>query len=211
MRRVRARRLGRPWATLAAVGAPMARGWTSALFALGLMACPRPDNAGGARLSARWTGADSAVFAAPVVGEWCAPLRVLQIRAVAGDTGLALATYPGDSIVPGVYPIRPPDVADTARPPAAAAAVRWFSKTVVQGYASDSGRLTLRRGAGGELAGDFKAWAHAITGANRIVLTGSLDGLRPGPAPPGCAGRGRSDSTSADTLEAADDTSDGVD
>jgi hypothetical protein len=146
------------------------------------------------------------------VGEWCAPLHLLQIRAVTGDTGMALAAYPGDSVVPGAYPIRPADVADTAAPPAAAAAVRWFSKTVVQGYSSDSGRLTLRRGSDGTLAGEFKAWAHAVGGTNRIALTGSFDGVRAGPAPAGCAGRPRPDSAAtADSLEDDEDGSDGVD
>jgi hypothetical protein len=194
-------------------GASRARRSLVALVVVGLgaSACHRPEGGAGARLSARWTGSDTAAFTAPVIGEWCAPLRVLQIRAVAGDTGLALATYPGDSVRPGEYPIRPADVADTAPPPAAAAAVRWFSKTVVQGYSSDSGRLTLTRAADGALAGRFTAWAHAAAGANHITLTGSFDGLQTVPAAAGCAGRAHSDSTSADTSQADRETSEGVD
>jgi hypothetical protein len=184
----------------------------AALAALAVAAaCARPVAVGGPRLTARWTGSDTSAFSAPVVGEWCAPLRLLQIRAVIGDTGLALATYPGDSVRPGAYPIRRADVADTVPPPAAAAAVRWFSKTVVQGYSSDSGRLMLRRSGDGALAGDFKAWAHAAGGTDHIVLTGSFDGLRTAAAPADCAGRAQSDSLRADSLEQDDDAGDGVD
>jgi hypothetical protein len=65
----------------------------AALAALAVAAaCARPVAVGGPRLTARWTGSDTSAFSAPVVGEWCAPLRLLQIRAVIGDTGLALAT-----------------------------------------------------------------------------------------------------------------------
>ena len=194
-------------------GSPRWRAWLAmgALTVAGA-ACAPPETASGPRLVARWTGSDTASLSAPVVGEWCAPLRVLQLRAVAGDTGLALAAYPGDSVTPGAYPLRRADVADTGTPPAAAAAVRWFSKNVIRGYSSDSGRLTLRRESDGALAGDFKAWAHAATGTDHIVLTGSFDGVHTRPAAAGCAGRTHPDSTTPDSLEAdEDDGSDRVD
>ena len=79
---------------------------------------------------------------------------------------------------PGSYPIRPPASAEHAAP-AAALAVRWFSKTAVQGYQGESGNVTLRRASNGELSGTFTAKAprstraHASASPGRSTASGS--------------------------------------
>ncbi|HEX2636976.1 MAG TPA: hypothetical protein VHL81_07580 [Gemmatimonadales bacterium] len=153
-------------------------------------ACRReaPREPTGPRLEARWSGTDTAAFTAPAVAEWCDSLDLLELRAVAGDTGLALAVYRADTIQPGEYPIRPPDVADTT-PPSAALALRWFSRMSVRGVRSDSGTLTLRRAADGVLSGSFRAKARGISDAGRLTVTGSFAGLRARPARRGCTAR----------------------
>jgi hypothetical protein len=145
------------------------------------------------RLEVRWTGADTSVFSAPATAERCDTLDLLQIRAMAGDTGIGLAVYRRGGVEPGSYPIRNPEVAETM-PPSAAVGLRWFSRTAVQGFRADSGELELEKASGGDLSGRFTARAHAITGNARLKLTGSFEGLRVLPATRGCVPRARGDS-----------------
>lgn len=155
---------------------------------LGLvLACAKP--AGGTRsgpgLTVRWTGADTAAFDARATAERCDTLHLIEIRAISGDTGIGLALYDSGSVQPGSYPIRPPASAARAAP-AAALALRWFSKTAVQGYQGESGNVTLRRAANGDLSGTFTAKALSINSKARLSLTGSFEGLRVKPAALGC-------------------------
>ena len=165
------------------------------LAALGLACRPADSAPTGPRLTARWTGADTAQFSGPIVGEWCDSLHLLEIRAVDGDTGVGIALYPADTIEAGEYPIRAPDVADTTRPPSAAIGLRWFSQTSVIGFQGDSGGLTLERRADGSLSGRFTAGAHPLTGKGRLHVTGSFNGLRTTTAPRKCAGPPAADTT----------------
>jgi hypothetical protein len=152
------------------------------------LACARPEEGTrtGPRLTVRWTGADTAVFGAPATAARCDTLHLIEIRAISGDTGVGLALYDSGPVRSGSYPIRPPAAADSAAP-AAALAVRWFSRTAVQGFQGDRGQLSLRRAANGDLSGTFTAKAHSISGSGHLQLTGSFDGLRVVPAARGCA------------------------
>ncbi len=163
-------------------------GW-GLLGAVGLAAGCRGrqgETPSGARLEARWTGADTSAFRAPATAEWCDSLDLLEIRAIAGDTGIGIALYPREGIASGVYPVRSPEAADSV-PPSGAVGLRWFSETSVQGYQGDSGQIALTRGADGALSGRFTATAHAIAGNGKLTLTGSFDDLRERPATRGCS------------------------
>jgi hypothetical protein len=151
------------------------------------LACANPEGGmrTGPRLTVRWSGADTAAFGASATAERCDTLHLIEIRAISGDTGLGLALYDSGTVRPGSYPIRPPVTAGRAAP-AAALAIRWFSKTAVQGFQGDSGQVTLRRAANGNLSGTFTAKAHAINSSGRLHLTGSFEDLRVLPAPRGC-------------------------
>jgi hypothetical protein len=133
------------------------------------------------------------------MAEWCASLHLLEIRAVAGDSGVGLVLYPADTIEPGVYPVRRPDVADTSRPPSAALALRWFSKTAIMGYQADTGRVTIERTPDGSLAGRFGIGARPLVTGARLRATGTFEGLRIVTAPPTCAGRQPGDTARADS------------
>jgi hypothetical protein len=124
---------------------------------------------------------------------------------------VGIALYDSGTVRPGSYPIRPPGAADSTAP-AAALAVRWFSRTAVQGFQGDSGRLSLRRAADGDLSGTFTAKAHAISGSGRLQLTGSFDDLRVAPAARGCEPRPR-DSTASprDSKAPPRDSTPGID
>lgn len=168
---------------------PLRRCGPAVLLALAVACGKRaPAEPAGPRLETRWTGSDTAGFAAPAVGEWCDTLGLLEIRAAAGDTGIALAIYPGDSLQPGDYPIRPPEVADTA-PPSAAVALRWVARTAVRGFRSDSGMLKLRRAADGAFSGSFTTHAHAVSNAVRLTVSGSFEAVHARPATRGCTPR----------------------
>ena len=166
---------------------PGPAGWVLIAAAGCLAGCPadvRPARPGRG-LEARWTGSEAAAFHAPATADWCDSLNLLEIVAMSGDTGIAIAIYPRESLATGAYPVRPPAAADST-PPASAIGLRWFSQTAVRGYQSDSGTLALARGADGTLSGRFTAAAHPVTGKGPLSITGSFAGLRQRPAARGC-------------------------
>jgi hypothetical protein len=138
-------------------------------------------------LEAQWVGADTGKLAAPAVAEWCDSLRVLELRALRGDTGIALALYPADSLVPADYRVVSPERGDSVRP-AAAVALRWFAETTIQGFRSDSGSVVLTAAGPGAGAGRFTARLRSSTEGRRLRVSGSFSGLTITPAPPDCAG-----------------------
>jgi hypothetical protein len=127
-------------------------------------------------IEAQWTGADTGKMAAPVTAEWCDIRRALEIRGVAGDTGLALVLYPVDTVDADSYRIVLPEGADTA-PPSAAIALRVFSTNTIQGYQGDSGTIALERGKDGELSGIIEARARSVVNGQLLTVTGQVRDL----------------------------------
>jgi hypothetical protein len=178
-------------------------GLAVAWLVAGALGCrSETQGAGGGRLSIRWTGPDTAAFSSPAVAEWCASLHLLEIRAVSGDTGAGILLYPAGNVGPGVYLVRRPDLADTTRPPSAALALRWFSKTTIMGYQADSGRVTVERTADGRLAGRFAVAARPLVTGARLTASGTFEGLRVVTAPVTCAGRQAGDTVKRDSTAA---------
>jgi hypothetical protein len=176
---------------------PLARavGWTLAA-AIGATACS-PSEPGAARpgsLQVEWVGSDTGKLVAPVVAEWCDSLGLLELRAIGGDTGVALVLYPPDSVgspdslPPGKYPIVPPQRADSRRP-ASAVALRWFAETSIRGFRAESGLLTLESAGAGTGAGRFSGSLKSTTEGSRLSILGTFKGLTITPAPSDCAGR----------------------
>jgi hypothetical protein len=191
--------------------APPARLMGAWLLASALCCHPASEGAGEGRLSVHWTGSDTATFSSAAAAEWCASLHLLEIRAIAGDTGAGIVLYPADTVGPGVYPVRRPDVADTSLPPSAAVALRWASRTMIMGYQADSGRVTVERTPDARLAGRFSVHARPLSTGSLLKATGSFEHLRIVTAPASCAGRQRGDTAKRDTSgagEAEPDSSD---
>ena len=119
-------------------------------------ACSRERSAEspGGSLEAQWIGSDTGKLVAPAVAEWCGSLRVLELRAVHGDTGIALALYPADSLAAGDYPAVQPERGESTRP-SAAVVMRWFAETSIRGFRGDSGSVTLATIGPGVGAGSF--------------------------------------------------------
>ncbi|MGH7498935.1 MAG: hypothetical protein ACREL3_08800 [Gemmatimonadales bacterium] len=155
-----------------------------------------PDEKTGPFLEARWSGADSGKISGPATAEWCDSLRLLEVRAVQGDTGIGLALYPKKEFVAERYPVAPPAKADTS-PPAAAVALRWFAETSIRGFQGDSGSVVVQESSRGVYSGVIEAHAHSVTDGNHVTITGSFSHLSPRPATRGCAARTASRDASA--------------
>ena len=139
-------------------------------------------------LDVSWTGADTGKFSAPAVAEWCDSMRFLELRAVKGDTGLAMLIYPSDSAVaPGEFKVvRPHEAAE--RRPSAALALRWFAETSIRGFRAESGSVNLERLGPAAGAGKFTAQLRSATEGSRLTVNGSFHGLSIAPAPAECVG-----------------------
>jgi hypothetical protein len=150
-------------------------------------------------LEARWTGPDSGKISATATAEWCHLRRMLEIRAVQGDTGLALALYPAETLAAGKYRVVDPAKADSV-PPAAGVALRWFSQTSIQGLQGDSGIVVLERSRSGELSGSLNAKGHSVVDGRRVSVTGKFRSLTVRPQSRGCS----SDTTAVQDTEPPD-------
>ncbi len=137
------------------------------------------------RLEARWTGADSGKISAPAAAEWCAHRLLLEIRAIQGDTGLALALYAVDTIASDSYRVVEPTRADSARP-VAGIALRLFSQTAIKGYQGDSGTVLLERSGSGQLSGSLAARARSVQNGEQIRLSGKFERVAVMPQKRGC-------------------------
>jgi hypothetical protein len=136
-------------------------------------------------MSVRWTGSKDGSMTAPASATWCDVQRLLEIRSIRGDTGVALALYPTRRLTAGSYRILEPAKAESL-PPAAGVAVRWLARNVVQGFRGDSGEVQLERSRTGRLSGQVRARARSVIDTERIMLTASFRDLTPGPDSLGC-------------------------
>ena len=120
-------------------------------------------------LSAHWaTHADTASVVLPVTATWCVGADRLDIRAMAGDTGLGVTIYPADSgTLAGSYDILEPGGQVTIRP-SAATAVRWMGKVLVLGWWGDSGAVTLEGGRARGFSGEGRS--RLVSGLGRDSL-----------------------------------------
>ena len=166
-----------------------ALGWPAFAGVIAMLACaPRePADSGAGSLEVVWTGSDTGELSASAVAEWCDSLEIMELRAIHGDTGIALVLYPADSLTPGKYPVMAPERADSSRP-SAAVALRWFAETSIRGFRGDSGTVMLEATGRGTSAGRFSAYLRSATEGSRLMVTGSFKGLNVTPAAEGCAG-----------------------
>lgn len=127
-------------------------------------------------LDVRWSGSEQGKISGPATAEWCSPRRLLEIRTVQGDTGIALALYPGETITAGKYHVVHPAKAESL-PPAAGVALRWLTQTTVQGFQGDSGVVDLDRSAAGLLSGRVRIRARSVVDTQRVSVTGTFEDL----------------------------------
>jgi hypothetical protein len=161
---------------------------------------PTRDQSLPGRLEVEWTGSDPGKIAGPATAEWCAGRRLLEIRAVQGDTGIALALYPAETLAAGRYPVVDPIRAESV-PPAAGVALRWLTKTAVQGLQGDSGVVQLERSGPGQVSGRVSARARSVVDTLRVTVRGTFRDLNVGPESRGCTAPSEHPN---ETAEAAD-------
>lgn len=153
-------------------------------------------------LEARWTGADTGKLETRTTAEWCGERGLLEIRAIRGDTGVAMVLYPVDTIEAGNYRVVHPDRADTMAP-SAGVALRVFATSAIQGYQGDSGMIVLERSESGELSGTLDARVRSVVNGQLLTLTGKLRDLTVVPQTRGCRPETAADSEDTDA-EASD-------
>jgi hypothetical protein len=137
------------------------------------------------RLEARWTGSDTGQMSGPATAEWCSDRRLLEIRAVDGDTAFAMVLYPLDTIDADTYRVVPPDGADSLAP-SAAVGLRLFSRNAVKGYRGDSGNVMLRHAGSGELSGTVEARSRSVSNGALLRISGKFRDLVVVPQIRGC-------------------------
>jgi hypothetical protein len=152
------------------------------------------------RLEAHWTGADTGKISAPASAEWCEDRRLLEIRAVQGDTGLGLALFAMDSIAADSYRVVDPSRADSS-PPSARVALRLFSQTSVKGFQGDSGTVILKRSGSGPLSGTVSARARSVLNGQQIRVSGRFDRVAVTPQTRGCIPQPPDTSDDSDSLD----------
>jgi hypothetical protein len=152
-----------------------------------LGACRQEFNWGGGsgHLDARWTGTEKGTISAPATAEWCGIRKLLEIRAIQGDTGLALVLYPADTIVAGDYRVVDPPKAESL-PPAAGVGLRWLTQNAIRGFQGESGAVVLERSQSGALSGRLAARARSVTDTLRVVISGTFRNLSVRPQSRGC-------------------------
>jgi hypothetical protein len=167
-------------------------GWSALLLFLAASCrTPPEDGERGGRLEAQWSGPARGRISGPATAEWCSSRRRLEIRTVQGDTGIALAIYPAETVVAGKYRVVDPVKAESL-PPAAGIALRWLTQTAVQGFQGDSGVIALERSPAGLLSGRIGVGARSVVDTQKVSVTGTFQDLTVRPQPRGCVAPAKS-------------------
>jgi hypothetical protein len=137
---------------------PHAPGASAGMAALGFMtilaACSGGVPGNSPQLKASWTGVDSGQLAAPATASWCASGGLLEIMAIASDSGVAVLLYPTDGVRSGSFTVIDP-LHQQVRAGGAALGARWTTAEQVIGFRGVSGGVRLRV-ENGSLAGDME-------------------------------------------------------
>jgi hypothetical protein len=147
----------------------------------------------------RWQGTETGRLSASATAEWCALLKVLEIRSVRGDTGVALAIFPVETLLAGTYPIKLAAKAESTRP-AAGFALRWAGQTFVRGFQGESGTVILERSPVGNMSGRMSAATRSATDTGALTVTGDFRDLAVRTSREGCVAGDTLDAPRIDTL-----------
>jgi hypothetical protein len=154
-------------------------GWIVPLLIIA--ACSK-EREGPGRLEVGWTGTDSGRLNVAATAQWCPVDSTLEITGIEGDSGVAVAIFPVDTIRPGVYPAGAPGQG-MARP-RAGVAFRRFGENLILGYYSMSGTVTVDSGF--PLHGSLQATLKSVNTGDQVNLSGGFRGLAVEPGGPMC-------------------------
>jgi hypothetical protein len=140
------------------------------LLGLILGACGGAETAGPGRIEVAWTGSDTGRLQVSATARWCANDSVVEIIGAAGDSGVALAVMPADSVRPGNFPVGLP--IPTRSRPAARVALRWPGETLMEGYYGFSGSVMVDPGSA--QSGRVEATLKNINDSREISVSGNF-------------------------------------
>lgn len=158
------------------------------LFGLALLpfSCrksPPPDPGG--TLTVTWAGASKGRFAAAATGAWCARDSLVEILAVAGDTGFGFTLITPGTVKTGQYPVLAAAVGADWRP-MGLVSLRLASDTALKGYEGNSGQLEVTQGSATLVSGTISVRLKQTDANDTLRLTGSFDRIAIAPAQGGC-------------------------
>ena len=109
-----------------------------------LSACNRAPKTRPGDLDVVWRGAERGRFIAPLVATHCPGSGQVELLAIRGDSGIAMALFLRDSAIvePVDYPVFPGGQMAEPRPGAGFAA-RWFAATSISAFEGVSGKINL--------------------------------------------------------------------
>src|SRR4051812_6349818 len=146
------------------------------LVGIGCDRLPMSRDKGG-QIEVQWSGSERGTLSAAATAEWCSILHQLEIRAVRGDTGVAIVVHPVDTISAREYPLTKPENAESL-PPAASIALRWVAQSSVKGFQGESGSVNLNRAPSGEWSGKVRAAVRSVSDTQRLIVNGTFKDLR---------------------------------
>jgi len=135
-------------------------------------ACGKGEDGRG-RIELGWTGADTGKLNVPATAQWCPADTALEVSGIEGDSGVAVAIFPADTIAPGVYPVGAPGQGLAG--PRAGVGLRRFGENLILGYYSLSGTVTVDSGS--PLHGALQAALKNLNNGEQVTVTGSFRGL----------------------------------
>jgi hypothetical protein len=159
---------------------------TTLLLCLASACRPATPSGDQGHAEVQWNGSARGKLSGAATAAWCADRRRLEVQALKGDTGVGLAIYPRDSLVPGRYPVVDPARAESL-PPAAGVALRWLGQSAVFGAQGDSGTINLTKSASGRFSAQLTARARSLSDGKRVTVTGAFRDLVVRPGSRGCA------------------------
>ena len=139
-------------------------------------------------LHAYWTGTDTGKAVLPARAALCGEHGPLLILAQAGDTGIGLAIYAADSLVPGRYPIFDPTRGKLRT--GAALAARWTRKLAVADLRGVQGELVLD-GIRPTLAGHLSGRTTGALTSGSVAIEASFKAIPVVTGGADCAGQPR--------------------
>ncbi len=147
---------------------------------------PALEVAGGAgTFTVDWMGQDTGSFEAPARAEWCEEGRMLEIVSLLGDTGVAIALYPRDSLMADSLPVYDPSLGPPGRP-AAGVALRVFGQVSIYAGQSRSGWLVLEQAGHDRVSGRFAAELRGVRDPVDAAVRGSFRNVPVTPATTPC-------------------------
>jgi hypothetical protein len=138
-----------------------------------------------------WTGSTKGHFIASAVGQWCKADSMLEVTAIRGDTGVAIALVTEDTLKPGQHPIVLPSVPVKWRP-LARTAIRWIGKAELEGFEGSGGNVHVTELGRNTVSGRVDARLRAGNRRDTLRLIGTFTRIpiRANPSPCGRISKG---------------------